>query len=177
MWLSLVPRSHLRGEGLVTSSWFLTFHYKFIACFMHGWKPITNLCGEKVLCHHAKVGKTFQCCNHRLCFLQCDWQRELSLQKVIHIKSKGWPDGKEEHVTSSSCCSSLVLRPTPPRTWVWGYAVSLCCSDSRISHLLYSHPYGFPNSTRSTKQEVAPSLSFLFLLCAHLKIFYTNNRC
>ena len=44
---------------------------------------ITNLRAKKVLCHCAKVAKTFRCYNHRLCFLQCDWQRESFLQKVI----------------------------------------------------------------------------------------------
>ena len=38
-----------------------------------------------MLCHRAKVAKTFRCCDHRLCFLQCDWQREISLQKVIKV--------------------------------------------------------------------------------------------
>jgi len=38
-----------------------------------------------VLCHRAKVAKTFRCCSHRLCFLQCDWWRGISLHKVINV--------------------------------------------------------------------------------------------
>ena len=46
---------------------------------------MTNLHAKKVLCHCAEVAKDFRCCNHRLCFLQCDWQTENSLQKVINV--------------------------------------------------------------------------------------------
>ena len=34
-------------------------------------------------CHRAEVAKDFWC--YRLCFLQCDWWREISLQKVINV--------------------------------------------------------------------------------------------
>ena len=40
---------------------------------MHSCELITNLRAEKVLCHRVEVVKNFQCYNHRLCFLQCDW--------------------------------------------------------------------------------------------------------
>ena len=37
---------------------------------------------KKVLCHHAEVAKNFRC-STRLCFLQCDWRREISLRKIM----------------------------------------------------------------------------------------------
>ena len=53
---------------------------------MHSWELITNLHGKKVLFHCAEVGKGFlRVLHYRLCFLQCDWQREISLQKVINV--------------------------------------------------------------------------------------------
>ena len=39
---------------------------------------------KKVLCHCAEVAQNFRCCATDS-FLQCDWQREISLQKVINI--------------------------------------------------------------------------------------------
>ena len=39
---------------------------------------------QKVLCHRAEVAKGFQL-QLQIVFLQCDWQREKSLQKVINI--------------------------------------------------------------------------------------------
>ena len=46
---------------------------------------VANLYARKVLCHCAKVAKNFWCCNHRLCYLQCDWWLENSLQKEINV--------------------------------------------------------------------------------------------
>ena len=43
---------------------------------MHSCKLISNLCANKVLCCHAEVVKNFQCCNHRLYFLQRDWHEQ-----------------------------------------------------------------------------------------------------
>ena len=40
---------------------------------MHSCELITNLRAKKVLCHRVEVVKNFRCCNHRLCFLLCDW--------------------------------------------------------------------------------------------------------
>ena len=58
---------------------------KFIACCLHSWELITALQAKKVLCHCAEVAKAFQCCNYRLCSLQCDWQKEISHQKAIKV--------------------------------------------------------------------------------------------
>ena len=91
---SLVPQPHPGGESLVTSSWFLGLHYKFIACYMHSWELITDLCAKKCCTIvPAEVAKNFQCCNHRLCYLQCDWQLENYLQKAINVNETwgiGW---------------------------------------------------------------------------------------
>ena len=78
---SLMPRPHPCGEGLVTSGWFLGLHYKFIAFCMHSCELLTHLLTKKVLCHCVEVVKNFQCCNHRLCFLQCDWHEQNSSLK------------------------------------------------------------------------------------------------
>ena len=51
---SLVPRPHLRGEGLVTFGWFLRLYWKFIICCKHSWELITSLHAKKVLCHCAE---------------------------------------------------------------------------------------------------------------------------
>ena len=52
---------------------------------MHSCELITDICAKKVLYHCAEVAKNFQCFNHRLCFLQCDWWLENSLQKTINV--------------------------------------------------------------------------------------------
>ena len=35
--------------------------------------------------HRAEVAKNFRCCNHRLCFLQCDWWLENYLQTAVNV--------------------------------------------------------------------------------------------
>jgi len=78
---SLVPRPHPWGEGLVTSGWFLWLHYKFIACCMDSWEPTTNLCTKKSAVSSCWSSQELPVLQYRLCFLQCDWRREISLQK------------------------------------------------------------------------------------------------
>ena len=90
---SLVPRPHPQGEGLVTSSWYLGLHKKFIAYCMHSCELITNLHAKKVLCHRVEVVKNFLCCNHRLCFLQLDWREQSSSPKSNQLNEArgiGW---------------------------------------------------------------------------------------
>ena len=43
---------------------------------------VANSHAQKVLCHCAEVAKNFWCCNHKLCYLQCDWWLENSPQKA-----------------------------------------------------------------------------------------------
>ena len=85
-----------------------------------------------MLCHHAKVAKTFWCCSHRLCFLQCDWWKEISLQKVINVNEArgiGWmsPDPLLSRVESAH------------ETMVWREKV--CCNSPSLlssTHDLYT---------------------------------------
>ena len=53
---------------------------------MHGSVMVTNLHAKKCCDIVLKyVAKNFQCCNHRLCFLQCDWQLEILHRKQLML--------------------------------------------------------------------------------------------
>ena len=60
---------------------------------------------QKVLCHCAEVTKDFRCCNHRLCFLQYDWQLENSLKQSMLMKPK--ESAKRHQILSSRVGSGL----------------------------------------------------------------------
>ena len=61
---------------------------------MHSWELVTDLCTKKCCTIvPAEVAKNFQCCNHRLCYLLCDWQLENYPQKAINVNETwgiGW---------------------------------------------------------------------------------------
>ena len=51
---------------------------------MHSIELITKLCAKDVLCHCTKVNsQEILVLHYTLYYLQCDWQRENSPQKVI----------------------------------------------------------------------------------------------
>ena len=77
---SLVLRPHPWGEVLVTFRWFLRL-CKIHACCMHSWKPITNLCAKKVVCHCAEVAKDF-----RHCATDCVFRRMIGEGKILSRK-------------------------------------------------------------------------------------------
>ena len=58
---------------------------KFIAWCMHSWEPITNLRTKESAVSLCWSNQGFPVLHYRLCFLQCDWRREISLQKVINV--------------------------------------------------------------------------------------------
>ena len=58
-----------------------------------------------MLCHCAEVTKDFRCCNHRLCFLQYDWQLENSLKQSMLMKPK--ESAKRHQILSSRVGSGL----------------------------------------------------------------------
>ena len=57
-----------------------------------------------MLCDHTEVAKDFWCCNHRFCYLQCDWWFENSPQKANNYENR-----------------LKVTRPSPRR---WGLGTS-----------------------------------------------------
>ena len=52
---------------------------------MHSWEPITNLRAKKSAVSSCWRSQEFPVLHYRLCFLQCNWRRDICLQKVINI--------------------------------------------------------------------------------------------
>ena len=85
---------------------------------MHSCKLIINLHAKKVLCQRAEVAKNFRYCNHRLCFLQCDWQLENYPQTAINV-NEAWGIGW------------MSLGPLlAGGVWAWDYFCTLSCTHT-----------------------------------------------
>ena len=88
VYLMLPASIYVRNMSCAWYCWISNSKNTYYIAHVHSWELITNLRAKKV-CHHAKVAKTFLCCNQKLHFLQCDWWREIFLQKVNEAREIG----------------------------------------------------------------------------------------
>ena len=140
-----------------------------------------------MLCHHAKVAKTFWCCSHRLCFLQCDWWKEISLQKVINVNEArgiGWmsPDPLLSRVESAHetmvwrekvCCNSPSLLSSTHDLYTTRQSVK-----SQSNETIHTQRGGGGGRTRSRAANIA-DVAFISLWYLHRakKHMVATNGC
>ena len=96
---------------------------------------VANWLLKNVLCHCAEVAMISGCCNHRLCFLQCDCKLENSFQKATNIKET-WEIGRS-HPTFSQVRSAHETKiryviPKPPSKEELGNIVQWFCTCEKI---------------------------------------------